>query len=268
MFHAILSAQKFFHPKFFWVKQGATQCFQAFLVSCPILCCSFFFFFFYSMSKTSGKLPQGYWTCFFLKSWFHAAHFQAKNPILFSVSGDTIVLCVETCVVVVVVVVFTPPRRVAVLYRLGAQDQKLAGETDFSGKLALIITSYVHFLRQYSVLLPCTEGILLPINAWGKAELQQWNKCDSPKISGSLSCDCDKERAVFVLFYFILFFLKSCVKKSHAGGSEEIRTGQCEITNKSSRAETTCISISTMLNVLKSKFAQFEGFLKGFVCSN
>ena len=33
MFYAILSAQKFFHPKFFWVKQGTTQCYQAFLVS-------------------------------------------------------------------------------------------------------------------------------------------------------------------------------------------------------------------------------------------
>ena len=39
MFHAILSAQKkfdlkfFFHPKFFWMKQGATQCYQAFLLS-------------------------------------------------------------------------------------------------------------------------------------------------------------------------------------------------------------------------------------------
>ena len=32
MFYAILSAQKNFHPKFFWVKQGATQCYQAFLV--------------------------------------------------------------------------------------------------------------------------------------------------------------------------------------------------------------------------------------------
>ena len=32
MFYAILSAQKKFHPKFFWVKQGATQCYQAFLV--------------------------------------------------------------------------------------------------------------------------------------------------------------------------------------------------------------------------------------------
>ncbi len=32
MFHAILSAQKKFHPKFFWVKQGATQCYEAFLV--------------------------------------------------------------------------------------------------------------------------------------------------------------------------------------------------------------------------------------------
>ncbi len=33
MFYAILSGQKNFHPKFFWVKQGATQCYQAFLVS-------------------------------------------------------------------------------------------------------------------------------------------------------------------------------------------------------------------------------------------
>ena len=32
MFYAILSAQKNFHPKSFWVKQGATQCYQAFLV--------------------------------------------------------------------------------------------------------------------------------------------------------------------------------------------------------------------------------------------
>ncbi len=32
MFYAILSAQKYFHPKFFWVKQGATQCYEAFLV--------------------------------------------------------------------------------------------------------------------------------------------------------------------------------------------------------------------------------------------
>ncbi len=32
MFYAILSAQKNFHPKFFWVKQGVTQCYQAFLV--------------------------------------------------------------------------------------------------------------------------------------------------------------------------------------------------------------------------------------------
>ncbi len=32
MFYAILSAQKIFHPKFFWVKQGMTQCYQAFLV--------------------------------------------------------------------------------------------------------------------------------------------------------------------------------------------------------------------------------------------
>ena len=29
MFCAILSAQKIFHPKFFWVKQGTTQCYQA-----------------------------------------------------------------------------------------------------------------------------------------------------------------------------------------------------------------------------------------------
>ncbi len=35
MFYAILSAQKNFHPKFFWVKQGATQCYQAFLVLKP-----------------------------------------------------------------------------------------------------------------------------------------------------------------------------------------------------------------------------------------
>ncbi len=35
MFYAILSAQKNFHPKFFWVKQGETQCHQAFLVSQP-----------------------------------------------------------------------------------------------------------------------------------------------------------------------------------------------------------------------------------------
>ncbi len=32
IFYAILSAQKNFHPKLFWVKQGATQCYQAFLV--------------------------------------------------------------------------------------------------------------------------------------------------------------------------------------------------------------------------------------------
>ncbi len=32
MFYTILSAQKNCHPKFFWVKQGATQCYQAFLV--------------------------------------------------------------------------------------------------------------------------------------------------------------------------------------------------------------------------------------------
>ncbi len=31
MFYAILSAQKKFYPKSFWVKQGATQCYQAFL---------------------------------------------------------------------------------------------------------------------------------------------------------------------------------------------------------------------------------------------
>ncbi len=33
MFYAILSAQKNVHPEFFWVKQGVTQCYQAFLVS-------------------------------------------------------------------------------------------------------------------------------------------------------------------------------------------------------------------------------------------
>ena len=37
MFYAILSAQKIFHPKLFWVKQGATQCYQAFLVFCWLL---------------------------------------------------------------------------------------------------------------------------------------------------------------------------------------------------------------------------------------
>ncbi len=32
MFYAILSAQNNVHPKFIWVKQGTTQCYQAFLV--------------------------------------------------------------------------------------------------------------------------------------------------------------------------------------------------------------------------------------------
>ena len=53
MFHAILSAQKNFHPKFFfnelWVKQGETQCYQAFLFIPTLL------------SRTSGEhLTQFY----------------------------------------------------------------------------------------------------------------------------------------------------------------------------------------------------------------
>ncbi len=45
MFYAILSAQNNFHPKFFWVKQGATQCYQAFLV--------YFVVFFHSEADTN-----------------------------------------------------------------------------------------------------------------------------------------------------------------------------------------------------------------------
>ncbi len=60
MFYAILNAQKNFHPKFFWVKQGATQCYQAFLVSLFLFLSWDFFLLFILLFSFSYFVVQVY----------------------------------------------------------------------------------------------------------------------------------------------------------------------------------------------------------------